>query len=165
VSPARAGSPPARERSHRDLAATRPRGRRLFAARDRFWGPGTKGAEESGVLAIRGSQPLRKSEYWQWMTPFVCQTSRFPGFQRARIANTRHSSATLGSRGLPIARGPGFRGGNPGLAAYLAAGGPGECSREASTAKGLEPPLSMNSSPSMACRPAADRVTLPFFDF
>lgn len=128
-------------------------------------GPGTKGAEESGVLAIRGSQPLRKSEYWQWMTPFVCQTLRFPGFQRARIANTRHSSATLGSRGLPIARGRGFRDGNPGPAACLAAGGRGECSREASTARGEEPPLSMNSSPPMACRLAADRATLPFSDF
>ena len=125
----------------------------------------TKDAEGCLVLAIRGSQPLRKSEYWQWMTPFVCQTSRFPGLQRARIANTRHSSATLGSRGLPIARGPGFRGGNPGLVACLAAGGRGECSREASTARGEEPPLSMNSSPPMACRLAADRATLPFSDF
>ncbi len=62
-------------------------------------GPRTKDAEGCRVLAIRGSPPLRKSELWQRMTPFVCQTLRFPGFQRARIANARHSSAALGSRG------------------------------------------------------------------
>jgi hypothetical protein len=58
-------------------------------------------AEESGVLAIRGWLPLRKSEYWQRMAPFGCQRSRFLSFRPARIANTRHSSAAI-ALGVPF---------------------------------------------------------------
>ena len=52
-------------------------------------------------MAIRGSLPLRKGEYWQRTAPLGCQRSRFLSFRPARIANTQHSLAAILSEFRP----------------------------------------------------------------